>query len=251
MKKDKKGSLLIKAVALVLGLFVIGYIVGRIVGRLTKGVEFSELFEVKNVRGVGMFLAVLQAVVVIGGLLAAYISFARTKKRANKWDGEDEEEIDAIENALNFPMITCSMVTILGTILFSCACYFLLTEPRIYDILPTATFIIGMVGSIVLNEQAVTLEKKLNPEKEGSTFDRNFHKKWMDSCDEAQKQVIWQSGFAAYQAGNMACYFLWIFTFILQMLLRFGLMPMLCVGIIWLTLNTSYMLTAARLERGK
>lgn len=251
MNKDKKSSLLIKALALVLGLFAIGYVVGRVVGRLTKGVEFAELFTVDNNRTAGMIFAVIQAVVVIGGLLAAYISFFRTKKRAEKWDGEDEDEIETIENALNFPIIMCSTVTVLGTILFSCACYFLLTEPRFFDILPTVTFLIGMLGSIILNEQTVTLEKKLNPEKKGSTFDRNFHKKWMDSCDEAQKQIVWQAGFAAFQAGNMVCYFLWIFTFIMQMLLRFGLMPMFCVGIIWLTLNTSYMLTAARLERGK
>ena len=251
MKKDNKMSVLIKALALVLSLFAIGYVVGRVVGRLTKGMELSELFKVENVRAAGMFFAVIQTVVVIGGLLAAFISFVRTKKRAEKWDGEDEDEIETIENALNFPMIMCSTVTILGTILFSCACYFLLTEPRFYDILPMAVFIIGMVGSIVLNEQVITLEKKLNPEKKGSTFDRNFQKKWMDSCDEAEKLMVWQAGFAAYRAGSMACYFLWIFTFIMQMLLRFGLMPMLCVGIIWLTLNMSYMFTATRLEKGK
>lgn len=251
MKKDRKGGMLIKVLAMVVGLFIIGYVVGRILGRLTRGMELAELFKTGNSRGVGTFLTAVQSAVVIGGLLTAWLSFVRTKKRAEKWDGEDEEEISAIEGALDLPMIVSSTVTVLGTILFSCVCYFLLTEPSFFDIIPVAVFLIGQAGTILLNEQAVTLEKKLNPEKNGSTLDVNFHKKWMDSCDEAEKLMIWQAGFAAYKAGNMVCSVMWIVIFILQTVLRFGIVPMICVGVFWLTLNTAYVSASVKLERGK
>ena len=54
----------------------------------------------------------------------------------------------------------------------------------------------------------VELEKKLNPEKKGDVIETNFSKKWEDSCDEAQKMIIYEAGYRAYRAGMKA------FTFI-------------------------------------
>lgn len=247
MKNNKNLSLLLKAVGLVFVLFGAGFIAGRLMNSATKGIEFRDLFKV-DAETAGITIAVIQAVIVLSGTISAVILYCKAKKAADNWDGEDEDEIEKIEKDLDRPVIIDSILIIVNTILFSCTCYFLLDDPNAYALIPGAVFLIGLTITIVLNEKCIILAKQLNPEKRGSTFDPKFQKKWLASCDEAQKQMIWHAGFAAFKAGNTACYFMWSITFLLQMLLRFGLMPMICVGVIWLVINVTYSYTAYKLE---
>ena len=250
MKKKGKMPVLLKAVLLCLALFALGFIVGNVASRLSEGISLKEHFP-DDEKTAGITFLILQAVIVLGGMTAAGILFALTKKRADKWDGEDEDEIDAIESSLNIPVIMCSILSILDVILFSSACYFLNEQLPGWIVWPTIVFLVGIIGVSYINERAVMLEKKLNPEKKGSSLDLNFRKKWIASCDEAQKQIIWQSGYAAYVACNISCTVLWIVAFFVQMSLRCGIMPVLGVGIIWLINNLTYTLTCAKLENGK
>ena len=76
--------------------------------------------------------------------------------------------------------------------------------------------------AIILNEQAnkgktiiekFEEKKAINPEKQGNILDTDFNKVWMDSCDEYEKQMIWQCGFKAYNVAQTMCIILWmIFT---------------------------------------
>ena len=250
MKKDKKGKILLIAFALVLGMFGMGFIAGNLMAKLTKGVDFAELFKV-NEKTAAVVFSVIQGVIVIGGLLVSFIIYQKTKIAADKWDGEDEDSIDKIERDLSIPMFITSTVIILNTMLFSCAVYFAFDISGKYGLATTVIFLIGMGFSMTLTEKCVRLEKVLNPEKRGSAFDLKFQKKWMDSCDEAQKQNIWQAGFAAYQAGTYACFIMWFFAILVQLTLHSGLVPIIVIGVIWLTLNTAYMVTAAKLENRK
>ena len=248
MKKEKKGRVVFLAFAMVFIMFGLGYVAGRIAGSLTKGVKFEELFHIAHRTGAIVFSAI-QGIVVIGGLLVSFILYQRSKVSAEKWDGEDEDYIDSVERLLTIPISISSTVLILNTVLFSCAVYFAFGLSGKYGIVPTLIFLVGMALILILNEKCVQLVKKLNPEKQGSAFDINFQKKWMDSCDEGQKQIIWQAGYSAYKAGNMACFIMWIFSLLAQVVLPWGLIPVITVGVIWLSINTAYILTAAKLER--
>lgn len=250
MKKHKTAGLILKAVSLACAMFGGGFVAGKLMRGVTDGSGLRALFKV-DAEKAGVTLVVIQTVLVIGGLLTAAVIYCKTKIAADKWDGEDEDVIDGIERALDIPIIIAAALLVLDMVLFSCAGYFLLEAGDAAMILSTVMFLTGMAGIMVINEKCVSLAKKLNPEKQGSTFDIKFRKKWMASCDEAQKQMVWQAGYAAYRAGNTVCFTMWIVTFLLQTVLRFGLMPMICVGVIWLTLNMTYSLTARRLEHGK
>ena len=248
MKKNDKTHVLIKAAVFCIGFFIVGFFVGQAMGKLMKGVSFADLFKVDHTAA-GITLTVIQAVITIGGLIVSAVVLMQTSKRAERWDGEDEDEIDAIEDKLNIPVIICMIVFILNIVLFSCASYFLLPGEKYWSFASVVVFLIGMIFTSVINEKAVILEKKLNPEKKGSTFDLKIKKKWMESCDEAEKQQVWQSGYAAFKAGNMACCILWVVTFVLEEVLKLGVLPIICLGTIWLTMNTAYALTAAKLQK--
>ena len=77
------------------------------------------------------------------------------------------------------------------------------------NILPFCVAIIAflavLVETVIIQQKSVDAAKKLNPEKTASVYDMKFQKKWMESCDEAEKIMIGKCAYKAYAATNTAC----------------------------------------------
>lgn len=74
------------------------------------------------------------------------------------------------------------------------------------------SFFVGIVGffaiiieTAVIQQKCVDSAKKTNPEKTVSVYDIKFQKKWMDSCDEAEKIMIGKCAFRAFTVTNTVC----------------------------------------------
>lgn len=57
----------------------------------------------------------------------------------------------------------------------------------------------------MIQQKCVDSAKKTNPEKTVSVYDIKFQKKWMDSCDEAEKIMIGKCAFRASTVTNTVC----------------------------------------------
>ena len=60
-----------------------------------------------------------------------------------------------------------------------------------------------------------------------------FRKKWLDSCDEAEKLMAGQCAYKAYSASTKACAGLWLVFTLSALFLGTGLLPILAVCLIW------------------
>lgn len=85
----------------------------------------------------------------------------------------------------------------------------------------------------MLQQKLVDLTKRLNPEKKGSVYDTKFQKKWYESCDEAERAIIGQCAFKAYQAMVRVCLGLWVVFALGGMFFNWGFLPALAVCIVW------------------
>ena len=111
---------------------------------------------------------------------------------------------------------------------------------------------LGIVGYFSLWQvRYIKLIQKLYPEKKGDPTSLKFQEQWLASCDEGQKLITYQAAYKAFQNTNAACIILWILAFVGMFILKTGVYPILCICIIWLINNVSYMLRAAKLERRK
>ena len=82
-------------------------------------------------------------------------------------------------------------------------------------------------------------------------FDKDFNKEWLASCDEAQKLMIYEAAYKAFQATQMTCMVMWILALMGMMMFGIGIMPSVCVFIIWLTLTISYCVACRNIEKRK
>ena len=189
--------------------------------------------------------------------VTALCMFLNTKKKAVKWDGEDEDVIDLIEKQLNYPLGIANAMLIINMFLFAANIqvveYSAFGEKYEDIIFPVIfiTFMLGLVWTMGIINMVVKVEKQLNPEKRGSIFDMNFQKVWTDSCDEAQMLIVYKAAYKAFSVTNGVCMALWMITILIQMYANIGILPNLCVCIIWLVSVITYTVVCTKLESAK
>ncbi|MCI7473919.1 MAG: DUF3169 family protein [Clostridiales bacterium] len=175
-------------------------------------------------------------------LIPGFYLYWAAKKNYAVWDQESENVYQRIEDQLSYALLLSSLVVL--TDLFFLAAGFLYA-----DILTNALcFLVSMGLMMVLQQKVVDQTRQMNPEKQGSIYDVNFQKKWLESCDELERAQIGQASFRAYKVANSSCAAIWIVLVILSLVTDIGLLPILVVMLLWGVLQVSYTLECIRIS---
>lgn len=230
----------------------------------------SENIGIKD-EAIQSYLGLISLAVYVAGTIflfvMAFFQYSRAKKLAVSWNGEDEAVMDAIEKKQNLAMLWNNMLMIFFFLFFA----LVIGVSGIFELARTIgtgipelsmlriiaflgsvpTLFMGVILYIVIYKCVFDLQKKLNPEKQGSVYDFQFDKKWEESCDEAQKQMMYKAGYKAFRAGNMSCLGFWLISVFGLIFFQTGVFPVVCICAIWLVLNISYSRSVIQRERHK
>ena len=179
-------------------------------------------------------------------LLPGWCLYRKAKALSEGWDGEDEAVMDTIDEKLNWSLFWGNLLMILD--------FFFLSFTAVYPTFPWMLVTVGLYFLSIalitfLQQKTVDLTRKLNPEKQGSIYDMNFKKKWLQSCDEAEQRQIGQAALKSYSVVNIACPVLWCALLILGIFFDTGLLPSAIVLLIWGISTTSYLLESIKLGK--
>lgn len=162
------------------------------------------------------------------------------KKQLSAWDGEDEAVSGQAEVKLSVCVGITGLCTVLAFFLLSAMFAGFVGNAGTERMMPApmffgglAAFLIDLFAPMVLQQKLVDLTKRLNPEKKGSVYDTKFQKKWYESCDEAERAIIGQCAFKAYQAMCRVCLGLWVVFALGGMFFSWGFLPSLAVCVVW------------------
>lgn len=165
--------------------------------------------------------------------------YGRSKKQLTTWDGEDEAISDAIEKRLSLVIWFSSASLILSEFLIAAAYSngFAIFDERRSTVLffvSIACFLATLAEVLIVQQKCVDLVKEMNPEKIASVYDTRFQKKWLDSCDEAERLLIGKCAYQAYLATNTVCPILSSVLAVCALLFDIGFLPSLSVCVIWM-----------------
>lgn len=183
-------------------------------------------------------------------------NYRKAKRIAGAWSGEDDG-LDEVEELLNRAMVPGNIMLGCNYFLYPLTMYVCGMDGDtkktlvVVAMVGVVVFVGAMICSIVLKSKVVDLEKQLNPEKRGNIFDKHFAKEWEESCDEAQKWIMYEAAYRAYQAAGGVCSFLWLVSVLGMVFFGSGLLPVFCVSAIWITLISVYSVWCAKLESHK
>ncbi len=255
MEKQKDAKITVKFVIIMVLALIGGVFLGAVTNLIEEQgnaeVVWAILEQVLAYAVPILFVAMNLVAMIVGGCICH-----SARKKAAQWDGEDEEWIDKIEKQLNYPILIVNGLQVLNSFMFALSFYLwkIIEEPEwqrdVIALGGLAAYTAGLIGGIILQKKVVTLEKELNPEKRGNVLDTKFQEVWLESCDEAQKEIIYKAAYKAFKATNIACMVMWIVSFVSMLTFDCGMMPVICVIILWMVLNMTYSISCHKLETG-
>lgn len=235
---------------------VIGYITGKFLKHTDMENIKQHLSGLTDVMGMYIIPAVFVLFNIISITISA-IRYSKTDKKFKSLKDDAEDELFEIESSLNLPVNLMNSAMIINFLFLSVIIE--ITEISNIEMsetwsnilcgTATITLIAGYIAQFIIIKKCIELVKKINPEKQGDILDINFQKKWENSSDEAQRLIMYKSAYKAFTVLNYLCMGLFILCIISQMVFKTGVMPIICVSVIWLVSTITYSSEAAKLEK--
>ncbi len=247
IKKENK-----KAIPLFVAIILIAGLVGALLGGVSVNVNLSSD---RGILGIDSYTVdrITLGVMILAAIctqIGGWILYFKCKNQLQIWDGEDDEIPDQIEQKADYIMWGLS-----ADVIVSFACFALLSESLFqggefgYLMIMVLFFLIITFMDIIMQQKLIDLLKEMNPEKNGSVYDVRFTKKWIDSCDEAERLQIYQSGWTTYRCMNSVYPFAWLIAFFANFIFHAGAFSIMLVSILWLLHTSIYCYKATRLSR--
>lgn len=174
--------------------------------------------------------------------------FYKNRQALKAWDGEDESVYEKIDKKLSTGMTISSGIMVFNMLAYGIGFYGAFNGSEksnsiIYFI--DLIFFIGSIACILFYQKAVVnLLKELNPEKQGSVYDLKFSKKWLASCDEAEKQKIGEASYATYSIMNLIYELVVMVFMIVGFFYPIGVLPLTTVCLLWMAQVIIYAIKA-------
>ena len=178
--------------------------------------------------------------------------YLRVRQTLVRWDGEDERTGKTMDTLLNGLMGVFNTSFIVAMALFS---LFMLSIGETMDktrfVAGFIAFIVSLIVTVVFQQKSIDMVRRINPEKTASAYDPKFHKKWIADCDERERQQIGQASYIALKVFNTLCPVLFLALLLLNMASGgwMGVMPSLCVALIWIIVSLTYIIACAKIEK--
>ena len=107
-------------------------------------------------------------------------------------------------------------------------------------LLEILTFIALEVYLNVWQIRYVRVIQKIYPDKKGDPTSLKFPKQWLESCDEAEKECIYQASYKGYQTVMKWAPILTFVALILHMFFDTGILAIVMPSVIWLVTSVTY-----------
>lgn len=245
-RKAMPGFLLITLVGAIVGGIVGFYSAKYGVERLAGSMKSAGAFFGKYVSGwILLAIAVITPIVVIP-------VYQKAKRLLLAWDGEDESICDIAEKKLNVILMISSIVLICAFFLISATYsggFAMIDKNFNMYVLGIVAFLVILAEGIIIQQKAVDITKIMYPEKTASVYDLKFQKKWVESCDEAEKIMIGRCAFEAFKVTNSVCGALSVILAIGALTFDIGFLPSFVVCLIWLVNQCVYCRAAAKCSK--
>lgn len=252
---NNKGT--IKKIIIFSAVLALCTVLGAVFGHLVSQEDNQKLFKMftAGIKDYSIFVTLpIYALGILAVCIIQLVWFSKGKK-AEISNDDDDSAFDELNKQLERPVNLSNIAIIIMCILFA-----IIIESTVFtDVLSktvrviisvsaSGAFIAMYIFQFFLTRSIVEYIKKLNPEKQGDMLDMNFQSRWLSSFDESEKYMAYKCGFNAYKNTNYACMIMWVLAFISQFMFQTGVMPVICIGIIWFILTYSYISEAKRIE---
>ncbi len=199
------------------------------------------------------------AVLLVLSVLAGEITCGKLKKIETQLPDAEDEESDRLEyeeekwGALSMNLNVLSQVLCIIILAAGYSSNYLASSEAARGgfLYACIVFILCMVYDSIWQIRSVKLVQLGHPEKKADPSARNFQKKWLESCDEAEREVIYRSSYKAYIMIGRLVPVLLVLTMLANLFFNTGMLAVVMVAVIWLAVTLTYTRSCVALKEEK
>ena len=222
---------------------------------LTKHVDAMDSYRI--VYGMqmqsGIFWRVVFLAVAVCYIVTLTVCYKDAKRKMAECDIENEQQYERLEKRIEGGLAVCSIGYLLLLLFFGLEAG-AMTDIKKRAEMPWILFsAVVFVGSLVVlcffQNRFVELTKELYPEKMGSIYDIKFQKTWMQSCDEAEKLMVYQVCYKVFMIMSRVYSAAALVFFVLSVVFGIGSLVFMTIMVLWLISQGVYFYVNARIEK--
>lgn len=249
MKQEKKVNSYLRGVKIIAIACVIGGVIGGGTGMLrfvllSHGIILNSDWVLQQIRSsLVPILSVIFAVTV----LLEEICMRKLKGICERQLAADDDECDRLEyeeekvGAFATNLNVLSQVLSIFFLTFGYSMKYIEAESHAYPFLVACViFIVSYVYLYFWQIRYVKLLQKTHPEKKGDPSSPKFQEQWLDSCDEAEKEVIYRSAYKAYMTVNRTIPVILILVMLANLYFDTGMLAVIVLAVIWMLAQFTY-----------
>ncbi len=236
----------------------VGAVLGGILGLVVLGTKVAHMG--KEMKGLESWIGAqahwIFLLLFLIELAAVVWSYNKVKAlRKQHQSEEDDEQIEKIEYGIEYYN---TLFTVFAMVSFILAMIFYGVFagvpkgeiPRGFW-MATIMFILICIVYAVAHIKMVRLIQSIYPEKMGDPSDLNFDEVWLQSCDEAEREVIYQSAYKTYRGSQWVLAVLMVVALMGEITWQTGVLAIVLIGILWGTMGIMYCYYSLKLQKGK
>lgn len=251
----KKMNVRLKLTLILLGSALVGGVIGFLGSWFLEGnTEKITIFGGRILEGIQKMSIPAMIVVAIVSIAYEEWNLSQTRKIGHMILKAEDEECDKWEYLLEK---NSAWGTGINTVSMVLAILILTTGysiPYIEEGHALSTFILSILFLVLYcydcfwQARLVKETQKIFPQLQGDPSSVKFHQQWLDSCDEAEKEYIYQSAYKCYIQMGKWVQILLLITMLGQLIFQTGVMAILVVAVIWLVMTTTYLKSCVQLK---
>ena len=237
-----------------------GAIVGAILGAsaavllsINNGNSFNQATQ-KLISGIQNMIFPGLLLITVLSIILQEIYYSRLKNIRNSLADADDEEFDELdykEEKTGAMLMTSNLLSYIGGIVLLAFGYSMDYLHHSIALGACLTFLICVFYDVIMQARYIKLLQRTHPEKKGDVSSMKFQQQWLESCDEAEKEVIYQSAYKAFSFTSKCLSFLLLLTMLSHLFFHTGVLAILVVGITQIILALTYNRSCVKLKEVK
>lgn len=258
MTKKKNMNTYIKYILMLLVSLVIGGCIGFLISFFNPDSIGDGAWDI--VKQLRIFMFPLLIVIGLVSILQGEYILKRNKGLGKKLHVAGDEESDSIEYEIEkvgaWGMIGNTVFNVLSLLVLSTgySMEYIESLDGTGNKWLLASFFVFIVESFYMGFWQIRFVKgiqRIYPEKTGDPASGKFQKQWLESCDEAEKEVIYQASYKTYLMGMKLIPFLAFLALFTHLVWNTGVMAVVVLGIIWIVMTVTYCRGCVRMKEEK
>lgn len=234
--------------------FVLGMIgFGLAEGKSVQGIAGSILSWIQ-----GMMIPLLLLVGIVA-VVAGEWCLRKLKTIGEKILSTDEEECDHWEYeeerigqiGINTIVVCRGLIVLILSAGYSLKYISASEDSAIRFIIAAILFVVVMIYMSIWNVRYIKYVQSIHPEKKGDPSTLKFQKEWLDSCDEAEKELIYKSAYKTYMTAAQIIPLMMVGAMILHLFFDTGLLAILIPAVLMVILSVTYTRSCVKLRKMK